>query len=263
MAKPTQVRLLDSGTLVIDQSHITWNIGCGTPVRFPVYSVLIEHPDGLIMFDSGYDLDLVNAMLPFELPEQTPEQTIPQQLAKCGFKPEDVDALINSHLHFDHCGGNKHLTSAVTYLHVDELREARTPEPFERLGYADRGYDHPEAKFELLEGDLEFADGIHLFHTPGHTVGHYSMLVELEGGRPLLFMADVSYTRAAFAADQQAGFHVDPVAGVRSIRRCKRLAKEWDAEVVFTHDMEAFKGYPLAPEPFTGSRALSVAGGAA
>ncbi len=261
MGKATRVRLLDSGTLVIDQSHITWNVGCGTPVRFPVYSVLIEHPDGLFMFDTGYDLDLVNQMLPFELPEQTAEQTVPAQLELCGFKPSDVTAVINSHLHFDHCGGNKHLKDAVVYLHHDELREARTPEPFERLGYADRGYDHPVAKFELLEGDVEFADGIHLFHTPGHTVGHYSMLVELEGSRPLLFMADVSYTAAAFAADQQAGFHNDPVAGVRSIRRVKRLAKEWGAEVIFTHDMDAFKGYALAPEPFVGSGALT--GGAA
>ena len=91
MAKATRVRLLDSGSLVIDQSHITWNVGCGTPVRFPVYSVLIEHPDGLFMFDSGYDLDLVNAMLPFELPQQTEEQTVPAQLARCGYKPDDVD----------------------------------------------------------------------------------------------------------------------------------------------------------------------------
>jgi 4-pyridoxolactonase len=82
MSKATRVRLLDSGTLVIDQSHITWNIGCGTPVRFPVYSVLIEHPDGIFMFDTGYDLDLVNAVLPFELPEQSAEQTVPAQLAK-------------------------------------------------------------------------------------------------------------------------------------------------------------------------------------
>ncbi len=250
MAKATQVRLLDSGTLVIDQSHITWNVGCGTPVRFPVYSVLIEHPDGLFMFDTGYDLDLVNAVLPFEQPEQRPEQTVPGQLAKCGLQPEDVDAVINSHLHFDHCGGNKHLVNAVTYLHADELREARTPEPFERLGYADKGYDREGAKFELLEGDNEFADGIHLFHTPGHTVGHYSMLVELDGGRPLFFIADVSYTAPAYAADQQAGFHYDPVAGVRSIRRCKRLAREWDAEVIFTHDSEMFARYALAPEPF-------------
>ena len=262
MAKATRVRLLDSGTLVIDQSHITWNIGCGTPVRFPVYSVLIEHPDGLFMFDAGYDLDLVKAVLPFELPEQTAEQTVPAQLAKCGFDPEDVDAVINSHLHFDHCGGNKHLTNAVTYLHADELREARTPEPFERLGYADKSFDHPNAKFELLDSDVDFADGIHLFHTPGHTIGHYSMLLELERGRPLFFMADVSYTAAAYAGDVQAGFHNDPVAGVRSIRRIKRLAKEWGADVIFTHDAEAFQGYALAPEPFTGAGVLSTAGGA-
>ena len=66
-------------------------------------------------------------------------------------------------------------------------------------------------------------------------------------------MADVSYTPAAFATDQQAGFHNNPVDGVRSIRRIKRLAKEWGAEIIFTHDMEAFKGYALAPEPFTGA----------
>ena len=176
---------------------------------------------------------------------------MPAQLAQCGFTPEDVDAVINSHLHFDHCGGNKHLTRATTYLHRDELRQARTPEPFERLGYADKGFDHAGATFSLLEGDVEFAKGIHLFHTPGHTVGHYSLLVELEGSRPLLFMADVSYTPAAYANDQQAGFHNNPVDGVRSIRRIKRLAKEWDAQVVFTHDMDVFKTYALAPEPFT------------
>lgn len=254
MARATRVRLLDSGTLVIDQSHITWNVGCGTPVRFPVYSVLIEHPDGLIMFDSGYDLELVKQALPFELPEQTPEQTVPAQLAACGVSPEDVQVLVNSHLHFDHCGANRLLPNATTYVHHDELRQARSPEPFERLGYADRGYDHPDAKFELLEGDLELAEGIHLFHTPGHTIGHYSMLVEPAEGRPLLFMADVSYTAAAYANDQQAGFHNDPVAGVRSIRRIKRLAREWDAEVVFTHDMDVFSTYALAPEPFTGGR---------
>ncbi|MGH2910602.1 MAG: 4-pyridoxolactonase [Solirubrobacteraceae bacterium] len=262
MARATRIRLLDSGTLVIDQSHITWNVGCGTPVRFPVYSVLIEHPDGLIMFDSGYDLEVVNRELPFELPEQTPEQTVPAQLARCGASPGDVQVLVNSHLHFDHCGGNRLLPNATTYLHHDELRQARTPEPFERFGYADRGYDHPGASFELLEGDLQLADGIHLFHTPGHTVGHYSMLVERAEGRPLLFMADVSYTPSAYANDQQSGFHNDPVAGVRSIRRIKRLAAEWDAEVVFTHDMEVFGTYALAPDAFTGSGAPTPAGGA-
>jgi 4-pyridoxolactonase len=247
MAKATKVSLLDSGSLVIDQSHITWNVGCGTPVRFPVYSVLVEHPDGLILFDTGFDRDLVQEKLPFELPQQTETQTLPAQLALAGFAARDVGAIVNSHLHFDHCGGNKHLTNATTYLHADEIREARSPEPFEVLGYADRSWDHAQATFSLLSGDLELADGVHLFHTPGHSIGHYSMLVELDGRRPLLFMADVSYTPAAYAKDQQAGFHWDPVAGVRSIRRVKQLEQAWDAQLFFTHDMDEFGSYTLAP----------------
>ena len=82
-----RVRFLDSGSLVIDRSHVMWNIDCGNPVRFPVYSVLIEHSDGLFLFDSGYDKGTVEEFLAFELPEQTEEQTIPAQLEKCGFAP--------------------------------------------------------------------------------------------------------------------------------------------------------------------------------
>jgi len=66
-----KVWILDGGSLVIDRSQVLWHIDVGTPVRFPVYSVLIEHPDGLFMYDTGYDLDHVNRVLPFELPEQT------------------------------------------------------------------------------------------------------------------------------------------------------------------------------------------------
>jgi 4-pyridoxolactonase len=249
----TKVRLLDSGTLVIDQSHITWNIGAGTPVRFPVYSVLIEHPEGLFLFDTGYDLDLVNEKLAFELPEQTPQQTIPAQLELCGFKTTDVDAVVNSHLHFDHCGGNKHLTKATTYLHELEYREAKAPEPFERLGYADTGWDHPDATFSLLSGDVQLAKGLHLFYTPGHTIGHYSLLVEMEDRKPLLFMADVTYTPEGLEREIQAGFHNNPVDGVRSIRRIKQIAREWDAEIFFTHSMDEFKTYKLAPESYDGA----------
>jgi len=235
---------------VIDQSHITWNVGCGRPVRFPVYSVLIDHPEGLMLFDTGFDRDLVMEKLPFELPEQTPEQTLPGALRKAGYAATDVDAVINSHLHFDHCGGNKHCVNATTIVHVDEVREARSPEPFEVLGYADRSWDGAGRGFDLLSGDARIADGVHLFHTPGHTIGHLSLLVELEGTRPLLFMADVTYTPDAYAKEQQAGFHWNPVAGVRSIRRIKQIAREWDAQIFFTHDMEVFRTYKVAPEAY-------------
>jgi 4-pyridoxolactonase len=246
-----RVWFLDSGSLVIDQSHMTWNIGAGSPVRFPVYSVLIEHSDGLFLFDSGFDKGTVEEFLPFELPEQTDEQTLPAQLEKCGFSTGDVSAVINSHLHFDHVGGQRHLPDAVTWVGKEELRHALVPETFERLGYADKVFHRPDSEYRWLEEEeVEFADGIRLFHTPGHTVGHYSMVLEREGGRPMLFCADVTYTRESWEKELISGFHNDPTANVRSVRRVKHLARRLDADVFFTHDMDAWNSYKHAPDHY-------------
>lgn len=243
-----RIWLLDSGTLVIDQAHITWNLGCGTPVRFPVYSVLVEHDEGLFLFDSGYDLEHVRAVLPFELPEQTPEQTIPAQLALCGFSPSDVGTLVMSHLHFDHVGGNRHLPDARVLIHAREIAQGRACEPFERLGYSDGTWDHERARLVPITGDQEVAAGLHLRETPGHTVGHYSLLVTPESASNMLFPFDVVYTADAYERGIQAGFHIDPVAGVRSIARIRALAEEHGAQIFFTHDIDAWGTYRHAPD---------------
>jgi 4-pyridoxolactonase len=243
-----KIYLLASGTCVIDHSHIFWNIGCGQPVRFPVYSVLIDHPDGLFLFDTGFDLGHVQRVLPFELPEQQPSETIPEQLKLVGRTPDDVRVLVNSHLHFDHVGGNRFITKAKTVLHKKELEQGRNFEPFERLGYSDTQWDHAAANFETVEGDVEIARGLRLLETPGHTVGHYSLLVERKDGPPLLFTFDAAYTQENFDKEINAGFHIDPVAGVRSIRRLKQIAQERGAELFFSHDNQAYKTYKHAPE---------------
>jgi len=80
-----KVWLLDNGSIVIEHTQLMWNVP-GPQVRLPVYSVLVEHDQELILFDTGIDLDHMNRVLPFELPEQTPEQTIPAQLELCGFE---------------------------------------------------------------------------------------------------------------------------------------------------------------------------------
>ena len=160
-----KVYILDGGSLVIDRSQVLWHIDVGTPVRFPVYSVLIEHPDGLFMYDTGYDLDHVNRVLPFEQPQQTPDQTVPAQLKAAGFDPEQVSFVVNSHFHFDHVGGNKYLTNATTLVNTAELRHAKVPEPFEHLGYSDLSFDFPGTKYERISGDIEIADGLWLFET--------------------------------------------------------------------------------------------------
>jgi 4-pyridoxolactonase len=244
-----KVWLLDSGSIVIEHTQLMWNVP-GEQARIPVYSVLIEHDDGLVLFDTGIDLDHMERVLPFELPEQTPEQTIPAQLEACGFSVGDVTTLVNSHLHIDHVGGNQHFrgTGVRNVLHAKELAQARNHEPFEFFGYSDKSWDHEGANFVPVTGDLELAPGLWLYETPGHTVGHYSLLVQ--GARPLLFAVDVAYTAAALERGIQPGFHNDPVAGVRSIRRVKALAEEHGAEVFFSHDMEAWRGYKHAPDHY-------------
>lgn len=251
MADP-KVYLLDGGTLVIDESDVHWHINAGTPVRFPVYSVLVQHKDALILYDTGFDLDHVNRILPFELPEQTEEQTIPAQLAKCGFKPEDVDVVINSHFHFDHVGGNKFLTNATTLVHTDELRHAKVPEPFERLGYSDLSFDHPGVTYKPIRGDYEVVPGVTLFETPGHTIGHYSMLVELENERSMLFCGDAAYTHTTLANEWIAGFHLDPTKSVEAIRRLNYLSRTRDADLYPSHEMEPFLTWKLAPAYYGG-----------
>jgi 4-pyridoxolactonase len=246
-----RIRLLDSGSLVIDRTHVAWNIEPGNPVRFPVYSVLIEHTDGLFLFDSGFDKGTVEEFLPFELPEQTDEQTLPAQLDACGFATSDVSAVINSHLHFDHCGGQRHLPDTVTWVGKDELRHCLVPEPFERLGYSDKVFHRPDSAYRWLEGEeVEFADGIRLLYTPGHTVGHYSLLIGREGDRPMLFCADVTYTQETWEKELISGFHNDPTANFASLRKLKHLAQRLDAEVFFTHDMEAWESYKHAPDHY-------------
>jgi 4-pyridoxolactonase len=241
-----KVWFLDGGSIVIEHTQLMWNVP-GPQCRIPVYSVLIEHDDGLFLIDTGIGLEHMNAVLPFELPEQTEEQTIPGQLEKCGFSLDDVDVLVNSHLHIDHVGGNQLFkgTKVRNLIHERELAQARDHAPFEFFGYSDKSWDYEGANIETFSGDTELAKGLWVYETPGHTVGHVSVLVD--GDRPLLFAMDVAYTADALERGIQPGFHHTPMDGVRSIARVKQLAQERGAQIFLSHDMEAWQGYTHAP----------------
>ena len=243
-----KIHLLDLGSLVIDRSDVLWHIDVGTPVRFPVYGVYIDHPEGKFVFDTGYDLDHVNKVLPFELPQQTPQQTLPAQLALCGVKPEQIDYVINSHFHFDHVGGNKYLTNATLITSKLELRSGLVPEPFERLGYSDLSFQWPGQKREFIEGDTEIAKGLTLFGTAGHTSGHVSLLAEPEGRRPMIFTGDAAYTYETLERMIIGGFHLDPVDCISALKRIKSMARQHDAEIFVSHEMEPWLRWKHAPD---------------
>jgi 4-pyridoxolactonase len=241
-----KVWLLNNGSIVIEHTQLLWNVP-GPQVRIPVYSVLVEHDDGLFLFDTGIGMEHMNAVLPFELPEQTENQTIPAQLESCGFGLGDVTAVVNSHLHIDHVGGNQLFkgTNVRHLIHEKEVAQARDHAPFEFFGYSDKSWDYEGANIETFSGDTELAKGLWVYETPGHTVGHVSVLVD--GERPLLFAMDVAYTADALERGIQPGFHHTPVDGVRSIARVKQLAQERGAQIFLSHDMEAWQGYTHAP----------------
>ncbi|XWN31435.1 MAG: N-acyl homoserine lactonase family protein [Devosia sp.] len=257
----TKVYLLDGGTLVLDGFHIFWNKGPGGEVRFPVYSILIEHAEGRFLIDTGYDYDHVQKVLPFEKPQQTPEQTIPGALKQLGLEPKDIPVVVNSHFHFDHVGGNKFFPHAKKICHKLEIAQAADPEPFEVLGYSDMAFSAEAAlargmgdqitggitaensTFETVEGDIELAKGVTMIFTPGHAIGNYSLLVEFGTRKPILFTIDAAYTERSLDTLTQAGFHIDPVAGVASMRRLKKIAEDKGADLMYSHDMENFLTY--------------------
>lgn len=262
----TKVYLLDGGSLVLDGYHVFWNRGPGGEIRFPVYSILVEHAEGRFLIDSGFDYDHVMKVLPFEKPQQSKEQTIPGALGLLGLEPKDVGTVVNSHFHFDHVGGNKYFPHAKKLCHRDEIAQAATPQPFEVLGYSDLSFSAEAAaargkseqllagttdansRFETVEGDVELAKGVHLLFTPGHAIGHYSLLVEFQTRRPILFTIDAAYTQKSLETLCQASFHIDPVAGVASMRRLAKLAEEREAELMFSHDPQNFPHYQTGPK---------------
>ena len=265
--KEIKVYILDGGSLVIDGFHMFWNRGPAGEICIPCYSVFIDHPEGRFLFDTGFDYDHVMRVLPFEKPIQSKEQTIGGGLSLAGVKPDEIDYIINSHYHFDHCGGNKHIINAVTICHELEYEACLHYQPFERLGYSDLSFapqfiqmenntggdqfqskDKPALKFKKVSGDIEIAKGMTLIETPGHTAGHYSLLVELLNRKPMLFTVDAIYSEQSLDMNCISGFHLDPVAGHRSIERVIEIAGQSNADIFFGHDPKNFPKYKKAPE---------------
>ena len=255
--KNTRVALLDGGTMFAKEYQVYWNLPSELLVPLPSYSVVIDHSDGYYMFDTGFDLQHFQKAISPTGALQTEAQTIPGQLQLLGLRSEDINYVVNSHYHFDHCGGNKHCTHARTVCHKCELEAALRPEPFEEFTYSDRNFEPPlisgqpdldTSRFEMLSGDQEIASGLHLFETPGHTLGHYSLLVELSGRRPMLFPADACYSRKAFDGMLLSAQHIDPVTAYKSVLRLKQIAEMHDAEIFFPHDSASYDSYLKAPQ---------------
>jgi N-acyl homoserine lactone hydrolase len=115
-------------------------------------------------------------------------------LAVLDMSPADIGLVMNTHLHFDHCGQNAVFKHAPFVVQHAELSRARRESPELR-----DWFDFAGASFELLDGDAEVLPGLDVIATPGHTEGHQCVVVRGDGGAFDLLICDAAYTPRVYA----------------------------------------------------------------
>jgi N-acyl homoserine lactone hydrolase len=144
--------------------------------RFPVFVWTIDHPAGRVLVDTG----MIDSRPEVEDMSPTPH---PENI------PRDVTCVINTHLHFDHCGGNRLFPGVPIHVQARELADARSLDDYTIREWV----DFDGATYVEHEGEVEVLPGIHLLPAPGHTDGHQVVVVETDAGTHVLG-GDVGYS---------------------------------------------------------------------
>jgi glyoxylase-like metal-dependent hydrolase (beta-lactamase superfamily II) len=181
-----------------------WSIAplnLGMAIRDKSFSIFFKDPgvksEGMAiawLLMRGKDKVLVDTG-PLVLPEtaefhkpftQTEEQTLEAQLMRFNTTPDDIEMVINTHLHWDHCYGNSLMKRARFFVQKREMDYARNPLPLHEKAYEVRqeGVIPPYEgiHFDFLEGDADLAPGIRVLLTPGHTPGIQTICVQTREG---------------------------------------------------------------------------------
>jgi N-acyl homoserine lactone hydrolase len=214
-------------------------------VFLPYFLYLIETPGGRVLFDCGAHPDFATpgsgrlAATGSSEVAVTPDDHLERILATVGVTPADVDLVVLSHLHYDHCGGLAQLTRADVYAGQAELGFALDPSPAQAGAYFPEDFACvPEPRWHPVGGEHDLlGDGaLVVLPTPGHTPGHVALLVRL-AHRTLLLAGDAAYDSAAVRSRRLPGFLWDADALLESWQRLEELERSEAAEIILTHEL--------------------------
>ncbi len=192
-----------------------------------VYGFVIHHPDGPVLVDTGVGSghDRLDELY---RPDVAP---LVRALNDAGVDERDIVAVVNTHLHFDHCGQNAALPHAPLWVQAAEVEASRRP----RYTVPEWAEIPPE-RLRAVDGDADLAPGVRLLAAPGHTPGHQSVLVEL-GGRRAVIAGQACFTAAEFAAGEGLPGDAHDEQHVALARESlARLRALGPADVYFSHD---------------------------
>lgn len=182
-----------------------------------------------------------------EIYQIDPAGALLQQLELCGVRNTDVDWVINTHLHFDHCGGNTlkdgdrerpSFPNATYLVQRREMEIARRPDERSRASYLPRNWESIGSALELLEGNCELMSGISVFLSPGHTAWHQSVRIE-RAGQVAVFLGDVMPTVNHVALPWIMGYDLYPLTTLETKKALLPSMADEGWLLIFGH--EAFR----------------------
>ena len=169
------------GTKAFDKGMMTYQHGYGEPYTIPIYAWYLEGGDRKILVDTG-------EMSPIQSDDREsriggPIYTFEEGLGRWGLKPEDIDVVIHTHLHNDHCENDYKCINARFYVHEKELERIHDPHPLDFRYLEDYVEDVEEnGQIERVTRDRDIVPGIQVIHTPAHTEGGLTVLVDTAEG---------------------------------------------------------------------------------
>ncbi|UXX84141.1 N-acyl homoserine lactonase family protein [Roseovarius pelagicus] len=237
-----KMHVLDGGRLRMRRRIYVPDADKTEMIELPVMAILFRHPDGNVLFDTGChpsvseDAEarwgkLANVMTPIG----DHSANVIDSLAAQGLSPDDIDVVVNSHFHPDHCGCNEFFTGARFIVHEAELDAARADDAAAQ-GYMPQEWDHPMPMDTVAEGHDVMGDGrLICIHLPGHTPGLMGLMAVLEQTGRVLCVSDAVSLRRNLDHDEVPKNAGDPAALLASYARIRAFEAE-GAMVICGHD---------------------------
>ncbi|NDJ61305.1 MAG: MBL fold metallo-hydrolase [Chloroflexi bacterium] len=212
------------------------------------HNLLVQTGDRTLLIDTGYGSKLTDKQRAQLFLEQ-PGGGLIGGLGRLGLTVADIDLVINTHLHGDHCGGNTTLgddggTIAPTFPNAEyvaqrrEYEDAMHPNERTRATYIPANYAPlvTNGQMRLLDGDAELVPGVRGVITPGHTPAHMSIVLESEG-QTAAFVCDLaSYAIHFERLGWMTAYDVEPLITLETKRVWQQWALETNALLIFPHD---------------------------